>query len=136
MTRALTLYLLPGDYAVARLTPDQPWPAWTLDDDESGGFVSLSRNPRERSVICRSERVPAGVQAAPGWACLHLAGPFAFDEAGILAAALAPLAAAGIGVMAVSTWDDDHLLIARDALERATRALAEAGHRLLPAALD
>jgi hypothetical protein len=65
-----------------------------------------------------------------GWRLLEFAGPFAFDECGILAAVLAPLADARIGIFALSTFDTDWLLIKESDLRRAVEALIEAGHDL------
>lgn len=65
-----------------------------------------------------------------GWRALKLHGPFAFDAVGILAALLAPLAQAGIGIFAVSTFDTDYLLVKAADLPRAMATLQAAGHVL------
>jgi uncharacterized protein len=125
--RSLTLTLLPDRFAVCRLPPGDPVPAWA---DAGGPFVSVSRTPDELSVVCPEANVPAGVRAEAGWRCLRFAGPFAFTEVGVLAAALGPLAAAGVGVLAVSTFDTDYLLVKADQLDSAVGALRAAGHRV------
>jgi hypothetical protein len=53
-----------------------------------------------------------------------------FNITGVLAAVAAPLAAAGISIFAVSTYDTDYLLVRDRELDRAVRALREAGHNI------
>lgn len=76
--------------------------------------------------------VPPGARAESGWACLQLHGPFPFAMTGILAAILNPLAEAGIGIFAVSTFDTDYVLIQEARLQAADLALQQAGHRRIP----
>ncbi len=57
-------------------------------------------------------------------------GPLAFELTGVLASLASPLAAAGVPIFALSTFDTDYLLIPGDALEQALGALDAAGHRL------
>jgi uncharacterized protein len=74
--------------------------------------------------------VPQEVRAEGGWRCLKVQGPLDFALTGILAALTAPLAAAGIAVFAVSTYDTDYLLLKAENLHRAAEALRGAGHRV------
>ena len=117
--------LLPQTYAVARLPADAPVPAGVL---EAPGFVSVSRTADELSIVCPQEAAPPAPKVDGGWRALKLHGPFAFDEVGILAALLAPLAEARIGIFAVSTFDTDYLLVKAEALATAQAVLAAAGH--------
>lgn len=121
---SVTLRRLEGQYATVRLTAGSPIPAWADGD----GFVSISRSPDELSVVCRSERVPAGSQADTDWVCWQFLGPFAFTETGIASAVLAPLAAARIGVFLVSTYDTDYLLVKAAHEKAAETALRAVGH--------
>ena len=59
---------------------------------------------------------------------LAVRGPLDFTITGVLAALAAPLATAGISIFAVSTYDTDYLLVREHELDRAVRALREAGH--------
>jgi hypothetical protein len=124
---SVPLSLLPGDYAVSRLSSTDPIPAWA----EGEGFVSISRSDEELSILCRAERVPPDVRQDGGWACLELQGPFAFDETGIVLSVIAPLSNAGLGIFLVSTFDGDHLLVKRADLDTAKALLLGAGHRLV-----
>lgn len=118
---------LQGSYAVSRLAPTAPIPPWADGD----GFVSISRSGAELSVVCRAERVPAGVTIDTGWTCYGFVGPFAFDETGIVSSVIGPLSEAGIGIFVVSTFDGDHMLVKQADVDRAEPLLAAAGHILI-----
>ena len=124
---SLRFSVLPGSWAVLRLPPDAEVPAGILLPP----FHSVTRTTAELSVVCLEAPFPPGVRAETGWALLALEGPFAFDLVGILAAFLAPLAAAGVGVFALSTFDTDYVLVKRERLDDALAALAAAGHERL-----
>lgn len=123
----ISLKRLEGSWAISRLAPTDPVPAWA----DGPGFASVSRDDEELSVVCREERVPADVRSDRGWACFKFLGPFAFDQTGILLSVIAPLSSAGIGIFAVSSFDTDHLLVKREHLERTLELLRAAGHRLV-----
>lgn len=123
---ALTLSLLPDTLAVCRLAPDAEVPAWAW----TGEPASVTRTRDELSLVCREDAVPEGVRAESGWRCLKVQGPLDFALTGIMAALTAPLAAAGISVFAVSTFDTDYLLVKAENLDRASVALRGAGHRV------
>lgn len=118
---------LPGLYSVARLGPRDTIPGWA----DGEGVVSITRNDRELSILCRSERVPPEIRQDRGWTCFHLAGPFAFDETGVVLSVIAPLSTNGIGIFVVSTFDGDHILIKAAQKTEAARFLTAAGHRLI-----
>jgi uncharacterized protein len=124
---ALQLRVLDGDYAVSKLDRAVAIPAWA----DGEGFVSISRGTDELSIVCRSARVPVGnatIQSESGWTCLQLVGPFAFTLTGILLAVLKPLAAAEIGIFAVSTFDTDYVMVKHERLADAIEALTSEGH--------
>lgn len=120
---ALTLKPLPGSFAVCRLPAGAPLPAWF----RPGGFSSVSWTEDELSITCDESQVPVEVRCERDWRCLMLQGPFAFDLTGVLLQVLQPLAAADIGIFAVSTFDTDYVLVKGHALERAKQALLESG---------
>lgn len=126
--KRITLQPLPGNYAIARLTPDSPLPIWA----DGPGFVSITRTADELSIACPEHRVPVDAQADRGWRALRFVGPFAFGETGIILSVIQPLSHNGIGVFVVSTFDGDHLLIQQADSERAMALLAAAGHMVLP----
>jgi orotate phosphoribosyltransferase len=123
--RRLTLVPLPGAYAICRLGPDAPPPTWAT----RSGFWSVTRTADELSVVCPDADVPPGVRCERGWRGWRLAGTFDLGgETGVLAALLDPLAAAGVGVFAVSTFDTDYLWVAGANFDRAADVLRRNGH--------
>ena len=114
-----------GELAIVRLGPDDPVPGWAA----GRGFVSVTRTPQELSIVGPVEWVPAGVPSEAGWIALRLVGPFPFDQVGVLASIVGPLAGASISVFAISTFDTDYVLIKSTSLAGAIAALTRAGHR-------
>jgi hypothetical protein len=124
-----TLHLLPGRFAICRLDPAAPVPAWA----EGGALNSATRTPDELSVICSDEQVPPGTASERGWRGIQVEGPFDFETIGVLASLAAPLAEAGVPILCLSTYDTDYLLVREEHLGRAAGALAGAGHRVVEA---
>jgi hypothetical protein len=121
----LNLALLPERLAVCRLAPDAATPAWV-----SGELTAVTRSAEELSIVCAEVCVPAEVRAERGWRALKVAGPLDFGLVGILAALASPLAAAGISIFAISTYDTDYLLLKEERLPLALETLRKAGHHL------
>ncbi|MFM8274394.1 MAG: ACT domain-containing protein [Gemmata sp.] len=78
--------------------------------------------------MCRQDAVPTGVTCEPGWRCLRVAGAMPFTLVGVLASLTTPVARAGVGVFAFSTFDTDYLLVKAADLPAAVDALRAAGH--------
>jgi hypothetical protein len=72
--------------------------------------------------------VPDGVQCERGWRGLRVAGAMPFTAVGVLASLTIPVAAAGVSLFAVSTFDTDYVLVKADDLAKAVDALRAAGH--------
>ena len=122
----LTLFLLPDTFAVCRLAADAALPDWAV----AGPFYAVTRTGEELSLVCPQQHVPLGVTCQPGWRCLQVAGPLDFALTGVLASLAQPLAAAGVSIFAISTYDTDYLLIQQEAVDAARAALHNAGHTL------
>jgi uncharacterized protein len=120
----LTLTQLPDHLAVCRLDARAPLPVWA----GALPFCSITRTADELSIICSEDSVPDGVQCDRGWRALKIEGPFAFSQTGIIASIAQPLAAAGIGLLAIATYDTDYVLIQHDAMQVAIAVLQEQGH--------
>ncbi|HEX2206219.1 MAG TPA: ACT domain-containing protein [Longimicrobium sp.] len=123
---SLRLSLLSETLAVCRLGPDAPVPDWAW----TGEPASVTRTCDELSIVCRADAVPDGVRREDGWRCLKVQGPLDFALTGIMARLTEPLAAAGISVFVLSTYDTDYVMVRAQNLERATDALRGAGHRI------
>jgi hypothetical protein len=113
---------LPDRYAICRLAADAAAPA---------SFFSITRTPDELSIVCIETQAPEGAKTESGWRALQVIGPLEFSLTGILAAIAAPLAAAGVSIFAISTFDTDYVLVKEENLAKAWAALRAAGHRVL-----
>lgn len=120
----LALSVLPGSYAICRLEAGDALPAWV----HGAAFYSVTRTAEELSVVCPASIVPPGTRCEPAWRCVKVVGPLDFALTGVLAALATPLAAAGVSVFAVSTFDTDYLLVRELQLDWALRTLRQAGH--------
>jgi len=124
VTKPLTLLEVVGRFGVCKLPPGSAIPAWAT----AGDVFSVTRTGDELSVVCRQEMVPAETQAEVGWRCLRVAGAMPFTLIGVLASLTGPVAAAGVGVFAVSTFDTDYLFVKEAEFPEAVAALRGAGH--------
>jgi hypothetical protein len=120
----LTLKLVEGTFAICRLGGADAVPPWAT----SGELFSITRSPDELSIVCRQDRVPDGIRCERGWRCLRVAGTIPFSAVGILASLTAPLAAVGICVFAISTFDTDYLLVKAESLKKAVETFQQQGH--------
>ena len=95
------------------------------------GFFCVTQTADELSIVCEEARVPDGVRVEKDWVALKLEGPFPFSLTGVLSSFLQPLATAEIPIFAVATFDTDYVLMKREKLEEAIKALGAAGHEML-----
>jgi hypothetical protein len=125
--KKLAIVSLPELFAVCRLGPDEPIPSWL----PSCEFWSITRTEEELSVVAPEGAVPGTWQAERGWRCLKVQGPLDFGLTGVLSSLSVPLAAAGISVFALSTYETDYLFVRAVDLEKAKSVLTAAHHVLL-----
>ena len=126
MPHSLSLSLLPERLAIAKLPPALAVPAWAA----TGPLSVVARTAQELSIVALVEAVPLDIAAERGFRALVVASTLDFSAVGILASLVSPLAAAGVPILAFSTFDTDYLLVRERDLERALAALAAAGHSL------
>lgn len=121
----LTLSLFPDRYAVCRFDSNEPIPSWATRSQ----FFTVTRTTDELSITCPEADVPRDVtKCERGWRSFKLHGPFEFELTGILASVLNPLAEAGVGIFALSTFDTDYVLVKEKNVEKAIEALRKIGH--------
>ncbi len=116
---------------MCRLDAAEPIPRWA----DGSGFVTISRTESELSVVCAADRVPADVKAERGYAVIGVEGTLAPELVGVLVSLAAPLADAGIPILAIGTYDTDYVLVRDATLERAVAALRDAGHDVVVASV-
>lgn len=85
----------------------------------------------EISLVCQTSRVPADAYAREdGWRGFFLSGVLDFSLVGILAGITSLLAADGISIFAVSTFNTDYIFTKSIQFERSLALLREAGYRI------
>jgi hypothetical protein len=124
----LRFRLLPGAYAVIRLSADAAVPGWAT----KGDFTSISRTADELSIVCAANNIPGDVDPGPRWACFKLEGPFPFSQTGVLLSFIEPLSNNGVPIFAISTFETDYVLVQEDYIGHALAMLQQAGHDLWP----
>jgi hypothetical protein len=124
------LTILKDQYAICRFEPTLPTPMWAT----GGPFVSITRTDEELSIVCPESALPAvGVPGAElGWAGIKIVGPLDFGLTGIIAELTSVLAAIGITVFVVATYDTDYVFVRHESLDRAKRALTLEGYTITP----
>lgn len=130
MPASLTLTLLPENFAVCQLPRDAAVPAWAVRSP----FFSITRAADELSIVCHEAAIPDEAQSATGakiergWRAFKFEGPLEFSLTGILHSVAKPLADAGVGIFALSTFDTDYVLVKQTQLQPAITALSRADH--------
>ncbi len=127
--RRLVIDVRPDEYTVLRLDPATPVPTELFT---SSGLVSVIRTEDELSVVCHAGPAEAfdAQRVEPGWRLLTVRGPLEFSLTGIMAMLAGTLAAAGVALFALSSFDTDHVLVKSGDLDRAMTAFREAGHEV------
>jgi uncharacterized protein len=120
----IPISLLPGQFAVCRLSANAPSPDWA----RPGSLLAYIHTPEEFSVVCQECYVPTEVKAERGWRTLKVHGPLDFSLVGVLASLTAVLAEASVSVFVLSTYETDYVLVKEKQLEQAVQALRQAGY--------
>lgn len=126
MAAGLLLYLFPHRMAVCRLDASDPLPGWA----GPGDLLAIVRTREELSIVCREADVPTGITSEAGWRVLKVAGPLEFSMLGVISSIAEPLAAAGVSIFTISTYDTDYILVKEDDIPPAMEALSQAGHKI------
>ena len=123
----LPLELLPDTLAICRLEAGAALPPWAA---RPSPFLTVSRTAQELSITTLQSAVPAEVVCERDYRAIRVRGPLPLNLVGILAAIADPLAAAGLSIFAISTYETDYVLLKAHDLEAALRVLEQAGHRI------
>lgn len=115
---------LPDRLAVVRLEPTAQIPPWAC----SGPLCAAVRTADELSIVCDESAVPPETLAERGWVAFMLEGPLPFSMIGVLSSLLQPLAAKGISVFVLSTYDTDCVLVKAEQAMQARTVLLGLGH--------
>lgn len=129
--KRLVVEVTAGDYTVLRLPAGSTPPAELFTAGERV-LVSVVSAADGVTIVCPTRFAVTSDAREDGWRVLSVRGPLDFALTGVMAALAGALAAAGVSLFAVSTFDTDHVLVKAKDLERAARALREAGHEVVP----
>ena len=91
-------------------------------------FWTVSRSADELSIVAEERLIPADVRSERGYALLRIAGTLPMDAVGVLAGIARTLAADGISIVCIGTYDTDYFLIKRERLAEARLLLERAGY--------
>ena len=103
-----------------------------MDIDLEKDFYFIARTDEEVSLVCRTEDTPARTtEREDGWKAFRIQGVLDFSLVGILSGISGILAAQGIGIFAVSTFNTDYILVKEENFDRALDILAAEGYRIV-----
>lgn len=118
----MELKLLPGVFSVCKA-------ADIRDVNLRQEFCFVGVTDQEISLVCPAEHVPEKTLAREdGWRGLRIEGVLDFSLVGILAKVSACLAAAEVGIFAVSTYNTDYIFMKETQFVKGIGALVEAGY--------
>lgn len=123
-TPAISLTLLPEHLSIFRFDPSVPLTSL-------GGLTevwSITRTRRELSVVAEEGACSAADEEDPGWRCLYVDGPIPFNLTGVVAGITTAIAAQGLPVFVLSTFDSDLILLRSESLDEALPALKDSGY--------
>ena len=118
----MIIRLFPFEFSVCKT---RDFTGVDLDDE----FCFIGKTDKERSVVCRTEKLPNDVIAREdGWRMFGVVGQMDFSLVGILSKLTTILAEKKIPVFALSTYDTDYILVKKENAENAKTALMRAGY--------
>ncbi len=122
-SKPFSLTVLSPCFAVCRLEPNTPTPHWV----DRKYFHCITHTESELTIVCQQDQVPLDVKAERDWNIIRVNGVLDFGLTGILASISTPLAEASISIFAISTFDTDYILVRKQQLAQAKKALTDAG---------
>lgn len=99
--------------------------------DMEAEYTFFAKTDQERSLVCPSENVPTNItDREDGWRAFFIEGVLDLSLIGILAGISGVLAANGIGLFAISTFNTDYILVKKENEQKALSVLKEAGYEI------
>ena len=121
----MRLRLHPEEYVVARTDSGAVRPR-----QEDGLFASIC-GPDGNTIVCRYGFEPIQADVERGWRAFQVDAAMGFNETGVIASIVGPLAAAGVAVFVLSSFSTDWVLVKETAAGLAREALRSTGHEIL-----
>jgi len=97
--------------------------------DFDSSFLFLAKTDDECSIVCPADELPQNCLAVErSWRAFRIEGQLDFSLVGIIAQISAVLAAKGIGIFVVSTFNTDYILVRNHHLADAMQVLTQNGY--------
>ena len=109
---------------MCRLGPSDDVPAWATGPSP---LSVIARTDAELSILSPEASAPGEVLCERGFRVIEVVGPVPFAVTGLIASLSQPLAAAGISLFPVATYDTDYVLVKEASLAPAVEVLRAAG---------
>lgn len=106
-------------YSIHSFSPDANIPPAIFTQE----MFFIGKTKDELSVVVPTELKLESIEEESHWRCLEVIGPLGFSMTGILSSVSGTLAEADISIFAISTFDTDYILIKKDKLTEAIKAL-------------
>ena len=98
----------------------------------SAEFCFIARTDEEKSLVCPSGEVPPNaIRRDDGWKAFRIQGVLDFSLIGILAGIASLLAANGISIFAVSTYNTDYIFLKSENFPKGLEILKSAGYEIV-----
>ncbi|PKG58373.1 ACT domain-containing protein [Shewanella sp. GutDb-MelDb] len=123
----MTLAIHPQLFTIHSLAPDSIVPSAIFQQD----IYFIGKTSEELSVVVISTFEMDSLEQENGWRCLEVLGPLGFSMTGILSSVSGALAAEKISIFAISTFDTDYILVKKDTLAEATKALKKKNYQII-----
>ncbi len=98
---------------------------------QSEPLFALVNTPEECTLILRQELLPKNTVSQNGFRCFRVAQTMEFDVVGVIAGISKILAAAGLPIFVVSTYNTDYVLVKQDLMDQARTELQDNGYSWL-----
>ena len=118
---------MPQVYAICSFPTDATFPDWP----DHASIFSITKTPKEITIVCEEHQVPGACKTSENWKCIKVEGSFDLDAVGVLASIAEPLAQNKISLYAISTYDTDYILIHAKNIDKAVSCLKTFGHTII-----
>ncbi|QQX82275.1 ACT domain-containing protein [Shewanella sp. KX20019] len=123
----MTLAIHPQLFTIHSLAPDSVVPTAIFQQE----IYFIGKTSGELSVVVNSTFEIESLEQEHNWRCLEVIGPLGFSMTGILASVSGALAAQKISIFAISTFDTDYILVKKDTLAEASKALKKKNYQII-----
>ena len=121
----MTLEVLEPEFTVCKVADASAIPL-------SLPYCFVGKTDSELSLVCPTDHTPEDtLSREDGWRGFRVAGSMDFGLVGVLSRLTGCLAARGIALFAVSTFDTDYVLVKADKLAEAVAALQADGYAVV-----